>query len=147
MNNVLFFHGAAVIRIIRHELFRTVEVYEENSCSYLVNKTAGIYIKYSKRGPTNWRFTFLEDHVHEITEMRERLGQIYVTLICNEDGICCLDWSEFTTVISTESTLYPKWVAVSRMKGEKYSVWGSDSELKHKVGNIDFPRKIFERYD
>lgn len=147
MNNVLFFHGAAVIRIIRHELFRTVEVYEENSCSYLVNKTAGIYIKYSKRGFNNWRFTFLEDHVNEIKEMRDRLGQIYVTLICNEDGICCLDWSEFTTVISTESKLYPKWVAVSRMKGEKYSVWGSDGELKHKVGNIDFPRKVFERDD
>jgi len=76
--------------------------------------------------------------------MRERLGQVYITLICDEDGICCLDWNEFTTVISTESELYPKWIAVSRGKGEKYYVWGSDGELKHKIGNIDFPRKIFE---
>jgi len=144
MNNVLFFHGAAIIRIIRHESFKTVKVYEENNCSYLINKTAGIYTKYSQKGYTNWRFTFSEDHVREITEMREGIRQVYVTLICNEDGICCLDWSEFTTVISTESELYPKWIGVSRMKGEKYSVWGSDGELRHKIGNSDFPRKIFE---
>lgn len=147
MNDMLFFHGAAVIRIIRHELFRTVGVYEENNCSYVVNESAGIYMKYSKRGSANWRFTFSQEHVQEIREMRERLGRIYVALICNEDGVCCLDWSEFGTVISTESKLYPKWLAVSRMKGEKYSVWGSDGELENKVGNIDFPRKIFERYD
>lgn len=147
MNNILFFHGAAIIRILKHESFRTVKVYEENSCSYLINKKTGVYIKYSKKGSANWRFTFSEDHVREITEMREKLGQVYISLICNEDGICCLGWSEFTTAISTESELYPKWIAVSRMKGEKYSVWGSDGELKHKVGNIDFPRKIFERCD
>jgi hypothetical protein len=147
MNNVLFFHGAAVIRIIRHESFRTVKLYEENSCSYLINRNAGVYIKYSKHGSTNWRFTFSEEHVREISEMRERLKHVYVSLICNENGICCLDWSEFTTVISTENEFYPKWIAVSRMKGEKYSVWGSDGELRHKVGDIDFPRKIFKRYD
>jgi len=147
MNDILFFHGAAVMRIIRHELFRTVEVYEEKSCCYLVNETAGVYMKYSKRGSTNWRFTFLKEHVDDITEMRERLGEVYVTFICNEDGICCLDWSEFATVISPESKLYPKWVAVSRKKGEKYSVRGSDGELKPKVGNTDFPRKVLERCD
>jgi hypothetical protein len=147
MNNILFFHGAALIRILRHESFRTVKVYEENNWSYLINETSGIYIKYSKHKLTDWRFTFSEDHVREITEMRKRLGQVYITLICNDNGICCLDWHEFTTVISTESKSYPKWIAVSRMKSEKYSVWGSDGELKHKIGNIDFPRKIFEECD
>lgn len=144
MNNILFFHGAALIRILRDESFKTVKVYEENNCSYLINETTGIYIKYSKHRLSDWRFTFSEDHVCEITEMRERLGQVYITLICNEDGICCLDWNEFRTVISTESELYPKWIAVSRGKGEKYSVWGSDGELKYKIGNVDFPRKIFD---
>jgi hypothetical protein len=122
-------------------------VYEDNNCSYIINESAGIYIKYSKQRLTEWRFTFSEDHVREITEMRERLGQVYITLVCNKDGICCLDWPEFTTVISTESESYPKWIAVSRMRGEKYSVRGSDGELKHKIGNIDFPRKIFEMGD
>jgi len=147
MNNILFFHGAALMRIIRHELFKTVVVYGEKGCSYAVNETAGVYMKYSKRGASNWRFTFFKEHVDEITEMIERLGEVYIAFICNEDGICCLDWSEFATVISPESKLYPKWVGISRKKGEKYSVWGSDGELSHKVGNSDFPRKILEKCD
>ncbi len=144
MSTASFFHGAALIRVIRHELFSSIRVYTNNDCSYLVNDSSGIYIKYSQKALTPWSFTFSQDHVHEIGEMNQRLGQVYVVLICNEDGICCLNWQEFATVISTESKTYPKWISVSRMKGEKYSVWGRDGELRHKVGNIDFPRKIFE---
>lgn len=143
MNNISFFHGVAIIRVIHHESFRLIKVYDENSCSYLINEVAGMYIKYSQKRLAPWRFTFLEDHIYEITEMDRRLEQAYVVLVCNGDGICCLDWHEFTTVISVENKSYPKWIAVSRMKGEKYSVWGSDGELRHKIGNSDFPRKIY----
>lgn len=139
-----FFHGVALIRVIRHEVFGSVKVYEENDCSYLINDDVGIYIKYSQQKLPPWGFTFSEEHVHEITEMSERLRQVYITLVCNDNGICCLDWEEFATVISTESMAYPKWISVSRAKGEKYAVWGRDGELRHKIGNSDFPRKIFE---
>ena len=143
MSTVSFFHGAALIRVIRHESYRSVKVLEENDCSYLINDTVGIYIKYSQRKLPPWSFTFSEEHVREITEMGGSLEKVYVALVCNEDGICCLDWKEFATVISTESTTYPKWISASRMKGEKYSVSGRDGKLKHKIGNSDFPRKIF----
>lgn len=138
-----FFHGAALIRVIRNESFRSVKVCKENDYSYLINDISGIYIKYSQKRLSPWSFTFSEDHVREVEEMSNRLGNMYIVLVCNEDGICCLDWQEFATVISTESKKYPKWISVSRMKGEKYSVWGRDGELKHKIGNIDFPRRIF----
>ena len=143
MSTASFFHGAAIIRVIRHESFRSVKVCEENDCSYLINDDSGIYLKYSQKRLSPWSFTFSEEHVREIEDMNERLGKVFVGLVCNEDGICCLDWQEFATVISTESTMYPKWISVSRMKGEKYSVWGRDGKLKHKIGNNDFPRKIF----
>ena len=132
MSRVSFFHGAALIRVIRHGSFCSVKVCEENDCSYLINDDSGIYIKYSQRRLSPWGFTFSEEHVREIEDMNERLGKVFVVLVCNEDGICCLDWQEFATVISTESTMYPKWISLSRMKGEKYSVWGRDGKLKHK---------------
>ena len=143
MNTVSFFHGAALIRVIRYESFHSVEVCEKNDCSYLINGISGIYIKYSQKRLSPWSFTFSEDHVHEIEELNKLLSTLFIVLICGKDGICCLDWQEFATVVSTESTTYPKWISVSRMKGQKYSVWGRDGKLKHKIGNIDFPRKIF----
>ncbi len=143
INSITFFHGAAIIRVIHHESFRSIKVYDENNCSYLINEVAGMYIKYSQKRLAPWHFTFSGDHIHEITEMDGRLEQAYVVLVCNEDGICCLNWHEFTTVISIENKSSPKWIAVSRMKGEKYFVRGSDGELKHKIGNSDFPKKIY----
>ena len=144
MSTVSFFHGAALIKVIRHELYSSVKVYEENDCSYLINDKSGIYIKYSQNKIAPWTFTFSEDHVRQIEEMSEKLVEVYVILVCGKDGICCLNLQEFTTVISTENVIYPKWISVSRAKGEKYAVWGRDGELKHKIGNSDFPRKIFE---
>ena len=147
MNTVSFFHGAVLIRVIRHESFRSVKVCQENDCSYLVNGMSGIYIKYSQKRLSPWSFTFSEEHVGGVEELNRKLSNVFVTLVCGEDGICCLEWEEFATVISTESTTYPKWISVSRMKGEKYSVWGRDGVLRHKIGNIDFPRKILEKCD
>jgi len=145
VTTVSFFHGAALIKIIRHELYDSIRVYTENDCSYIVNGNVGLYIKYSRKRLSPWNFTFSEGHVHDITDMKGGVGKAYIALACNDDGICCLSWQEFATVISTEGSTYPKRISVSRMQGEKYSVWGSDGKLNHKIGNNDFPRKIFMR--
>ena len=122
MSSLSFFHGAALIRVIRHESFSSVNIYTGNNCSYLINGISGIYIKYSQKKLPPWNYTFSEDHVCEIVAMNESLGRVYITLVCNDDGICCIDWQEFATIISTENKTFPKWISVSRMKGEKYSV-------------------------
>ncbi|MFA5091433.1 MAG: hypothetical protein WC483_02275 [Candidatus Paceibacterota bacterium] len=70
------------------------------------------------------------------------LNNIFIILVCNDDGICCLNWKEFSTIISVYNINYPKWIRVGRRKNEKYSVYGIDGELKHKIGNSDFPNKL-----
>ena len=143
MNNVCFFHGAVIIRAVRDASYKSLLVYQGNLSSYVINGSSGVYVKYSKKKLPPWSFTFSEEHVGEVAEMNDCLGRVYIALACDEDGVCCLDWDEFRTVISVESKSYPKWISVSRMRGEKYSVKGSEGKLKHKIGNADFPRKVY----
>lgn len=143
MSKASFYHGVALVRIIHHDAYETLRVYIDNNSSYLVNKDIGIYIKYSEKKLPPWIFTFSEEHIMEIVAMTTKLKNIYISLVCNEDGVCCLNWHEFATIISVDDRLFPKWIRITRMKNEKYSVFGKDGKLKHKVGNIDFPKKIF----
>lgn len=143
MNNLSFFHGAAILELIRHESYQSLAVYEGNNSSYVVNGTSGIYIKYSQKRLPPWTFTFSTEHVNDIIEMHQTLERMYVTLVCHVDGVCCLGYEEFSTVFAIENESYPKWLSISRMKGEKYSVKGSDGELQHKIGRVDFPRKVY----
>ena len=142
MQNFEFFHGAALIKIIHSGCFKTVEIFSKSNAAYLIDEKIGLYIKYSQKRMPPWTFTFDKDHVREIKEINDLLGNVFIAFVCNDDGICCLDWKEFCTVISIDSKNYPKWIKTNRKKSEKYSVYGIDGDLKHKIGNIDFPNKL-----
>ncbi len=144
MNDLSFYHGAVLFNVLKDPSYKSVRIYQGNRSSYLVNNKSGLYVKYSKKAMTPWHFTFSAEHMHEISAAHDDFGGMYIVLACGEDGICCLNWDEFRTVISIESTQFPKWVSVSRMEGEKYAVNGSEGRLTHKIGKSDFPRKIFE---
>ena len=143
MKNVDSFHGLILARIIQNQP-ACLEKYEGNNSSYIINDRIGIYMKYSSKRMSPWTFSFSKTHINEIKDMKNRFEKTSVALICGSNGICCLNYSEFGTVLSIENRSFPKWVKASRLKGEKYSVSGSDGKLRHKVGNSDFPSKIYE---
>ncbi len=144
MKNFEFFHGAALVRIIHSNVFDSIKKYTNNNSSYVINGKIGIYIKYSQKRMSPWSFSFSEIHIDEIKDMKNGFNKVYVVFVCSDNGICCLNFEEFSTVISSENENFPKWIRVSRMRGEKYFVSGSDGELKHKIGNSDFPKKIYD---
>ncbi len=90
-----------------------------------------------------WPFTFSDVHITEIKELNSKFNKAFIVFVCNEDGICCLNFHEFSTIISLGNKKFPKWVRISRMKREKYSVSGSDNKLNYKIGDSDFPKKIY----
>ena len=142
MKNIDFFHGVILARIIQNKP-ACLKKYEGNNSSYIVGGQIGIYIKYSAKRMPPWTFSFSKIHVDEIKNMENELERTFIALICDRNGICCLDYTEFGTILSIENRSFPKWVKASRLKGEKYSVSGSDGKLRHKVGNCDFPSKIY----
>jgi len=141
MYNYTFFHGSALVRLLQDSRVRELSLKLDNN-GYLVNNSAFIYLKHCTKRLTPWSFTFLPEHIKEITEMRKLFSNTYIVLICSDDGVCCISYDDFSRLIYIGDTDKSKTLRVSRTRGEKYSISGSDGNLTHKIGNIDFPRKI-----
>jgi len=142
MKNFEFFHGAAIVKVVYSNYFKMIEKFGKNNASYLLDEKIGLYIKYSQKRMSPWVFTFDEEHVCEIKDLFSLLGNVFIAFVCNDDGIPCIDWQEFSAIISVENKNYPKWIRCDRKKNEKYYVYGSDGDLKHKIGNSEFPSKL-----
>jgi hypothetical protein len=145
MKNFEFYHGAALTRIIHGNVFDSIKCYSSANSSYVINGAITIYIKYSQKRMSPWSFSFSATHIDEIKEIKNKFNKIYLVFVCGDNGIACLDFKEFSTVISIENTNFPKWIRASRQKGQKFSISGSNGELKHKIGNSDFPEKIYDQ--
>ena len=90
-----------------------------------------------------WRFSFQKEHQDEILEMKSELGEVYIILVCNDDGIVCLGFNELRQVLDTEHENV-EWVSVARGPRERYEVKGHDGKLRLKIGNSDFPGKVLK---
>jgi hypothetical protein len=140
--DINFFHGLAIARIVNS---KSIFLNKIDRSVYSLDDEIYFYIKHSTKRMSPWIFTFLHNQVEKIVSFNNSNNKIYIVLVCNDDGICCLDFKEFNAVISYKNSLYPKWIKVSRKKGEKYFVVGSDGKLKNKIGNSDYPRKLFSK--
>ena len=141
-----FFHGVVFARIL-HGVQRSVEVstFPTNSnSSYVLDQAIGIYIKYSSKRMTPWRFTFRQDHQDEINEMRKQLGSVFLILVCNDDGIVCLSYSELKQILDEQHDSL-EWVSATRRPREMYAIKGSNGRLEFKIGANEFPAKLFAK--
>jgi hypothetical protein len=141
MYDYTFFHGHALVRLVQDTQTHGIELYRGNNC-YLVNKKSGIYLKQSTKRISPWQFTFLSDHLNEIVSIERETKALFLVLICNNNGICCLDYQEIAQLILVGNMDQTKSIRVSRSTHEKYAVSGTDGKLKYKIGNSDFPRKV-----
>jgi hypothetical protein len=139
-----FYHGLVFARLI-HNLGHSVliEPYPtESNASYIINKEVGLYIKYSTTRMTPWSFSFKKEHQDEILDMKNKLGRVYIVFVCYDDGLACLSYSELKDVLN-EKYEQTEWVRIARRSREKYTITGKDGKLKYKIGDNEFPRKIF----
>jgi len=127
-----FFHGVLLSKLLDHDELNVKK--HPYFSAYIINNKA-YYIKYSSSRISPWSFSFLETHIKELVDLSNQFKEVFVALICNEDGICCLNFREFKTVIAIENMNYPKWIKTIRQKREKYSVAGSDGKLTYKIGD------------
>ena len=139
-----FFHGVVFARILHGgNVPISIKSYPTpDNASYIVNDAVGVYIKYSSKRMSPWRFSFQKEHQDEILEMKNKFGEVYTILVCNDDGIVCLNFDELKEVLDAKHDLV-EWISVARSPREKYEVKGHDGRLRLKIGNSDFPEKIF----
>lgn len=137
------FHGLVLCRLIHSNKINSIKLYPSKSnASYVINDRIGIFTKYSSKRLTPWRFSFLKEHQDEIKKMKSELDLVFILLVCNRDGVVCLDYKEFKQILDEEHEEI-EWVSATRKKREHYIVNGSDGKLDFRIGPGDFPKKLF----
>jgi len=142
-----YFHGAVFTRII-HAAQCGVHVRQYSTISnssYIIQNQIAIYIKHSAKRLPPWSFTFSSEHCDEIAEMRKRFGNIFTLLICNDDGVACLDDHELSTLIKMDNQ-ESQWVSVRRQKRLMYSISGTAGCLARKLGRSEFPERLVAKF-
>jgi hypothetical protein len=139
-----FYHGLVFARIL-HGTQRPLVLRPFQSVSnaaYVVNDTVGIYIKHSAKRMTPWRFTFMKEHQEEIDLLKSNFGKVFLVLVCGDDGVVCLSYLELKQLLDNQHDPI-EWISATRHKREMYSVKGSNGELDFKIGQSEFPNKLF----
>lgn len=139
-----FFHGAVFTRILHTtQQTMTVRPYSEfDNAAYVVNDSKGVYIKYSTKRLSPWRFSFQKRHHEMITEMNRNVGDVFVILVCNDDGAVVLSFDEFQQV-ARNGYGQGEWLSAARNRREMYLVKGPEGRLAFKVSKDDYAEKIF----
>lgn len=141
-----FYHGVMLTKLVHGCSDKvTLKPYpSESNASYILNESIGIYVKHSAKRLTPWRFSFAKDHQDEILEMKNKLGQVFLVLVCGEDGIVTLSFEELKKILD-DNHGDVEWISAARNPNQEYTVNGSDGGLGRKVGKSDFPKKIFNQ--
>lgn len=143
-----FYHGVVLARLI-HGSKKPLCINKyptPDNASYVIGEKAGIYIKYSSKRMSPWRFTFLKEHQDLILEMKILLDEVFVIFVCHDNGIACLSYKEFKLLLD-ENHGRIEWVSIYRGPREKYEVNGQDGKLPNKIGDSDYPTKILNYLD
>ena len=141
-----FYHGVAFARML-HAMQKELAIKPyspSDNAAYVVNGSIGIYIKYSSKRLSPWRFSFQQRHRDRIMEIQKDVGDVFVLLVCNDDGVVILTFDEFKQVLD-ETHGGTEWISATRNRRQMYSIKGSNGKLSFKVGKDEFLEKIFSR--
>lgn len=138
-----YLHGVVFNRLSNnYEIEISIKPFKRTGySSYILNKHVGLYIKYSGKRLSPWRFSLTSAHYKEIQELNLTNKEVFIALVCNLDGIVVLNYKELCEIInwSKDSS---DWISISRTKNKMYSVSASDGRLDYKIPLNSCPEKI-----
>jgi hypothetical protein len=144
INEFEFYHGVVFARML-HATQRQLSIKPystSDNAAYLIDGTLGIYIKYSSKRLSPWRFSFQKRHQDKILEMKKDIGRVFLLLVCNDDGVVVLTFDEIKQILNENSEAV-EWISATRSRRQMYSIKGSDGKLSFKVGQDEFLNKMF----
>ena len=139
-----FYHGVVFARIL-HAIQTEISISPfptQDNASYVLDNKIGIYIKYSEKRLPPWRFSFQKRHQEEMQKMKDKIGEVFLVLVCHDDGIVTLSFDEVKQILN-DVYEHTEWISAARGKRQMYTIKGSDGKLEFKVGYNDFPTKLF----
>jgi hypothetical protein len=132
-----FYHGAALIQLLDHSHCNSINKFR---MGFIVNDKTYVFLKYTTKNRSPWRFTFSEDDISHVRNENRNNGNLFIVLICGGDGICTINIDEFNLLINEKAG----WIAAKRSFHEQYSISGSNGELKNKISFKRWPQIIFD---
>jgi hypothetical protein len=130
-----FYHGAVLAELV-HRCAIPMQIDELHEVgrlsSYVLDSRVGVQIKHSRARLRPWHFTFTKLNISELQDLCHSFARVYVVLVCNTDGMVCLDIEEFlATLGSGESD--QGWIRVDRPRGKWYEVSGGKTTVAKKL--------------
>ncbi len=142
INDYEFFNGVVLNKLIRKGKPVKIDIFPSSSNNaFTINDKIGLYIKYSKKLVSPWRFGFQREHQDEFKIMSDLCKMSFLILVCNKDGIVCINNKTLKTILDDKYEDV-EWISASRLKRESYAIKGSDGKLKFKINLNDFPKHI-----
>jgi hypothetical protein len=138
------YHGAALARLCKQSGSPGLRIHIDATCrsAYVLDDRAVLYLKYSTNRLSPWTFSFSADHQEDISHFRDRYEEVFTVLICGTDGIACLSGTEYDRVLDDDPRS-GEWIKAARRARQKYSITGSDDRTIHKIGDNEFPAKVY----
>jgi len=132
-----FYHGAAIIQIFEDPRYERLRKHEYG---YLINDSVLVFLKYSTKSRSPWRFSFTQAEVMRLSSIMSSGWKVVVALVCGGDGVCALQWGTVEQVLGKDAG----WVSVRRKFNESYGVSGPHGELQKKVQLQQWPAIVFD---
>lgn len=101
----------------------------------------GLFIKFSSKRGSPWRYSFTLDHQTEIDMLYKEYGQVFVAFVNKDDGVACLS-HELLKQVLDDNHEEVEWVSVKAKLRSQYSISGKDGKLDKKIARNDFPRSV-----
>lgn len=138
------YHGAALARLVRSEGSPPIKLqwHPRYRSAYVLDGCVAVYMKYSTNRLSPWTFGFKSGHQAEIADLRDEFDEALVALVCGTDGVACLSSAEYQRVLD-DVLRASEWVRVARGPRQKYSVTGSDGRQGFRVGDNEYPAKVY----
>ncbi len=122
-----YYHGAAIVSLLQEN--EDISVKKKGLWGYVINDQVFVFLKYTTKARTPWRFSFDQEDVDRCLRMLSEYNSLVLGLICGGDGVCALTWKEAQFLLNDK----PGWISVKRKHNESYGVAGSISKLKGKI--------------
>jgi hypothetical protein len=137
-------HGVVLVRLVRgRDEPVLLEVHPELRQAVVVDDVAALYVKYSTNRLSPWSFVFSPKHHEELARLDQEFPATLVALACGGDGVVCLTLAECEHVLNDGAGL-GEWMRVSRALRAKYAVTGSGGRPALRVGDNEFPVKVYD---
>ncbi len=107
------------------------------------NLQIGLYIKRSRKRLSPWRYTFTNDHQHEIEQLLKLTDYLFLMLITDQEGVAVIDYPTLKQLLDDHFD-ETEWISVTRKLRENYRVSGKNGKLDRALPKNAFPKSIID---